>query len=65
MACVQHTVNDVHCVKYIFTVLIFGHAMYMLVLRRNTPCYTLGVNIYGGSLSLCQFATKLKQEGGA
>ena len=27
-ACVQHTVNGVHSVKYIFTVLIFGFAMH-------------------------------------
>ena len=34
-------------------------------LPRVTKGADLGVNIYGGSLSLCQSATKLKQEGGA
>ena len=42
-----------------------GHVFPFLTFEEAGEGGHLGANIYGGSLSLCQFVTKLKQEGGA
>ena len=48
--------------KTCFVILAFIKFLYKLYSLYKQD---LRVNIEGGSLSLCQFATKVKQEGGA